>query len=195
MGRPPRHDADSLLDAAVALVTESGPGAVTMASVARKAGASSGSVYHRFPDQASLLSALWLRTVTRFQQGFFEVVATESPYEAAVASACHVVEWSRQHPDEALVLLVGAKNFGEAEWPKQARDQLADVNREVQRALRGLARRLGRTSKAETRRVVLAVVDLPYAVVRRHLSTGMPIPRSEVDLVADAVSVLLAPAA
>src|SRR5437764_1205677 len=171
MGRPPRHDADRLLDAAVGLAARSGPRSVTMAAVARAAGAPSGSVYHRFPDQPSLLSALWLRTMTRFQEGVLHALAGP-PEEAAVATARYVVEWSRKHPAEARVLLAGAREFGETEWPPHARERMAKANDEVERAVRALARGLGKSGKREVASVVLAVVDLPYAVVRRHLVRG-----------------------
>lgn len=191
MGRPARHDADRLLDAAVALVTASGPRAVTMAAVARTAGAPSGSVYHRFPDQPALLAALWLRTVQRFQAGFLAAVAEEPPHRAAADAARHVVDWSRQNPAEARVLLVGAHEFAESEWAEQARERTQAANAEVERAMRSLARRLGRSRKSEVARVVLAVVDLPYAVVRRYLSQGAAIPEREGDVVAEAVRDLL----
>ncbi|MCI2422573.1 TetR/AcrR family transcriptional regulator [Saccharopolyspora sp. K220] len=191
MGRPPQHDADRLLDAAVALVAETGPRGVTMAAVARAAGAPSGSVYHRFPDQAALLSALWLRTAFRFQEGFFAALDGQ-PQEAAVAAARYVVKWCRAHPDEAKVLLAGAGAFGAAEWAESARDRLAAGNAQVEQALADLAQRLGRTDARGHSRVVLAVVDLPYAVVRRYLVRGDPIPALEVGTVADAVRDLLA---
>lgn len=177
MGRPPRHDADRLLDAAVSLVATHGPRGLTMAAVAREAGAPSGSVYHRFPDQRALLAAVWERTVTRFQVGFLEALAGDEPQDAAIAAARHVVEWSRQHPEQAQVLLAGAREFGAARQ-----------NSEVDQSIRELAERLDGTAPD---RVVLAVVDLPYAVVRRHLSRGDSIPEHAADLVAEAAQALL----
>jgi AcrR family transcriptional regulator len=122
MGRPPRHDSDRLLDSAVTLAADAGPQAVTMSAVARTAGAPSGSVYHRFPDRPTLLAALWLRTVLRFQEGFLAALEEDPPLRGAVAAARHVVEWSKAHPPEARVLLYGARDFAEAEWPAQARE-------------------------------------------------------------------------
>ena len=121
MGRPPQHDTDRLLDAAVAVVATHGPRALTMAAVARTAKAPSGSVYHRFPDRPALLAAVWLRTVARFQQGFLRALTHDSPRDAATSAAQHVVDWSRQHPDQAQVLLAGAREFAEADWSTQAR--------------------------------------------------------------------------
>ncbi|WP_405619553.1 TetR/AcrR family transcriptional regulator [Streptomyces sp. NBC_01508] len=182
MGRPPAHDPQSLLDAAVSLAAESGPAAVTMAAVARRAGAPSGSVYHRFAKRPALLSALWLRTVSRFQDGFLAALDT-----SAVAAARHVVEFSRAHPDEARVLVHGARDFGEPEWDTAARDELRRLNRRVETALVATAARLA----CEVERVVLATVDLPLAAVRRPLLAGGDVPAATVTLVAEGAAALL----
>ena len=187
MGRPPRHDADKLLDAAVGLVAEGGPRTVTMAAVARAAQAPSGSVYHRFPDQPALLAALWLRTVDRFQAGFLEALDSGGP----VAAARHVIEWSRCNVPQARVLLAGARSFGESDWTQEARDRLDQANEGVYAELRRRGRELGFTRKQDMSRFQLAVVDLPYAVVRRNLMRGEEIPAFEVDVVVSAVRDLL----
>ncbi|MFG3438424.1 TetR/AcrR family transcriptional regulator [Nonomuraea sp. NPDC047897] len=188
MGRPPRHDADRLLDAAVALAADGGPGAVTAAAVAREAGAPSGSVYHRFPGRSALLAALWLRTVERFQDGFLAALETVPAIEAAPAAARHVVAWSRAHPAECGILLYGAADFDERHWPAAARERLKLANGRVAAALRTLAGRLGRD---DAERIVIATVDLPYAVVRRHLASGHGIPASAESTVADCAAALL----
>jgi AcrR family transcriptional regulator len=176
MGRPPRHDTDRLLDVAVSLAAATGPSSVTMAAVARAAGAPSGSVYHRFPTRAALLAALWLRTVDRFQEGFLAALADEQ----AQGAARHVITWSRANPDETRVLLYGPADFDEPEWPQDAREQLNARNRRISDALEGLAKRLG----TEVERLYLTTVDLPYATVRRHALAGKPIPPYTEDLVA-----------
>ncbi|WP_026416095.1 TetR/AcrR family transcriptional regulator [Actinomadura oligospora] len=189
MGRPARHDRDRLLDAAVDLAFEAGPSGVTVAAVARSAGAPSGSVYHRFPSAMALLAAVWLRTLERFQDGFVAAASGEPAGRAAVDAARQVVSWSRAHPREALLLQYGPRDFGQAEWPDADKDRLAHGNRRVQYALTDLAARLGHA--ADPGRVVLAVVDVPQSLVRRHLREGTPIPESAEDLVAEAATALL----
>jgi AcrR family transcriptional regulator len=228
MPRPARFDADELLDHAVALTAAEGPAAVTMARVARAAGAPSGSVYYRFPSRAELLAALWLRTVGRFQDGFLEAIeaartggasgtaasaarapghrpggeapARSAPHDAdatdplaaCAAGARFTVEWSRSHAGEAHVLLHGAGAFEPATWPDEARRRSAARVRRVEGALRALARDLGRDDAAGRERVTLAVVDVPYALVRRHLRARTPIPDSAGDLVEEAARAVLA---
>ena len=112
MGRPAKHDAETLLDAAAAIVADEGPVAVTMVAVARRAGVPSGSLYHRFPSRAALLGALWLRTVRRFKAGWLAALGGDDPL---VTAARHVVAWSRRNRAEALLLLHGASELAQAD--------------------------------------------------------------------------------
>ncbi|GLY66628.1 TetR family transcriptional regulator [Amycolatopsis taiwanensis] len=189
MGRPPRHDRDRLLDAAVDLAYDAGPAGVTVAAVARAAGAPSGSVYHRFPSAAALLAALWLRTLERFQEGFVAAISGEPVERAAEAAARYVVAWSRNHPREARLLRYGPRDFGQPDWPAAESDRFAADNRRVHEAVTALAARLGRSHDLD--RVILATVDVPLSAVSRHLRNDTPIPASAEDLVAEATIALL----
>jgi len=189
--RPARHDRDSLLDSAVALAAARGPAAVSMAEVGRAAGAPSGSVYHRFPSRAALLAELRLRTIGRFQEGFVAALGGEDPVGAAAAAAGYVVEWARTHPDEAAVLLYSAADFAADSWPGEARARETQLRGELERALGHLARRLGLSGHDARERLLVATVDLPYAVVRRHLRATTPIPDSAGRLVSATARLLL----
>ncbi|MFP3987010.1 TetR/AcrR family transcriptional regulator [Streptomyces sp. E11-3] len=176
MARPPQYDIHRLLDAALALAADAGPPAVTMAAVAKAAGAPSGSVYHRFPSRAALLAQLWLRTVERFQEGWFAVLESEDdPRRAAAASSRHVVAWCRGHRAEAAVLLYGAADFGRDGWPQEYVRRMDEGNRRVRDALGALGASLGARGQLEADRIALAVLDLPVTVVRRQLRSGAPI--------------------
>jgi AcrR family transcriptional regulator len=192
MGRPARFDADLLLDAALDLAAGGGPEAVTMAAVAERAGAPSGSVYHRFAGRPALLAALWLRTVARFQERYLAALAADGdPGAAAVGAARVVIEHSRAHPRDAAVLLEGARAFGSASWPAGALEEARGHAADVDAALRALAVRLGLRGVAGRERVVLAVVDVPYAVVRRHLrAEGVVPPRAVAQVEAATAAVL-----
>jgi AcrR family transcriptional regulator len=194
MPRPARHDRDSLLDAAARLAAARGPAAVSMAEVGRVAGAPSGSVYHRFPSRAALLAELRLRTIGRFQEGFVAALQGDDPVDAAAAAAGYVVEWARMHSDEAAVLLYAAADFAADSWPGEARAREGQLRGELERALGHLARRLGLSGRDGRERLVVATVDLPYAVVRRHLRATTPIPDSARGLVSDTAHVLLSKA-
>jgi AcrR family transcriptional regulator len=171
MPRPRLFTLDDLLDAAAALLAADGPSAVTMSAVARAAGAPSGSMYHRFPTRAALCGELWLRTEERFHAGFIAALsASTDPQQRCVAAARFTVQWCRDHPVEAQVLLAGADALGAADWP----DELTSRRKRLHRALRRNLAGLG----ADPDRINAAVIDIPYAVVRRHLIAGQRIPAS-----------------
>jgi len=109
MPRPARYTVDELLDAAAALLADQGPSAVTMSAVARAVSAPSGSMYHRFPTRAALCGELWIRTEERFQSGVAAALSSQGdPQRRGVAAARFTVQWCREHPHEAQVLLAGA---------------------------------------------------------------------------------------
>jgi AcrR family transcriptional regulator len=190
MGRPAKHDAEKLLDAAAAIVAAERPAAVTMVAVARRAGVPSGSLYHRFPTRPALMGELWLRTVRRFQVGWLEALRGDEPIAALVAAARHVVAWSRRNRDEAWLLLHGANEFAQADWPAATRRAIEQQQRDAEAALRAVATALG-GGRDTLDRVILAVVDIPYAVVRRRLRAGDPISRRAEALVEESVRALI----
>jgi len=184
MPRPALFTFDELLDAAAALLAADGPSAVTMSAVARAVRAPSGSMYHRFPTRAALCGELWLRTEGRFHAGFTAALSTSAnPQGRCVAAARFTVQWCRDHSIEAQVLLTGADALGVAEWP----DELVSRRNRLHRALR---RHLAAVS-ADQDRVNAAVIDIPYAVVRRHLIAGRSIPASADAIVEDCARTLI----
>lgn len=192
VGRPTLHPTEHLLDTAAALAAERGASRVTMAGVARAAGAPSGTLYHRFESRGALLGALWLRTVRRFHDGYLQELQGDPPDAACVAAARHVVTWSREHPAEARILLQGPTEMGSADWPPAVRGDAEALRDEVDTALGRLARRMGGNGRAARERVVFASVDIPYALLRRHLEAGT-LPADAEDLVEVCVRALVAP--
>ncbi|MGE0221446.1 TetR/AcrR family transcriptional regulator [Mycolicibacterium sp.] len=187
MPRPALYTADVLLDAAAELLAEDGPAAVTMAAVARITGAPSGSVYHRFPTRAALCGELWVRTEERFQDGLIDALSGEGdPQQRCVAGALRVVELCRDHPVQAQVLLAGPDELGAGEWP----DPLTGRRKRLQRKLRKV---LGDICD-DASRAHAALIDVPYAIARRHLRARQAIPASADAIVADCARALIDPA-
>lgn len=195
MGRPARFSDHDLVKAATALAAGQGPASVTMAAVARAAGAPSGSLYHRFPGRPALLAAVWLHALEGFQVGCRQALSAASAEEAAVGTARHVVSWSREHPDMARVLLHRPTEFAFPRWSEPDRVRMERANVEVARLLEKVAERMrepGEGAAHALERVRLAVVDLPLALVRRHLLEGSELPREVTELAADSARRLLA---
>lgn len=196
MARPSLFDTDQFLDAAVRLAAASGPAGVTMSAVAHEVGAPSGSVYHRFTGRTALLAQVWLRTVERFQEGYFAAIEAEADaWHAGRAAARHVISWSRAHPEEAALLLYGAEDFGRADWSEEHIHRADRGGRRVRAALGSLAKGLGAEGPRAGERVTLAVIDLPLSVVRRHLRAGLPLPAHAEDLAEECTAALLGPPA
>src|SRR3954447_17393908 len=116
----PVHDTSAILDAAARLLVAGSADAITIAGVIREAGGSSGSVYHRFPNRAALLAAVWNRTVQRFHAELSKLFDGE-PVAAAADLGAGTVSWCRANPADARVLLAGLGSFEPAALPPEDR--------------------------------------------------------------------------
>src|SRR5215470_9898933 len=100
--------------AALAIALEHGPAAVTVASISDRLKAPTGSFYHRFASRDVLLGNLWLKTILDFQRGVGAALAERDGLKAAL----HTPKWSREHLDEArLLLLFDREDFVAGAWP------------------------------------------------------------------------------
>jgi AcrR family transcriptional regulator len=193
MARPAKYTEDQILDAAVRLVADRGPAAATVGAIAEALEAPVGSIYHRFASRDLLLARLWLRTVKRFQHGFLEALSGDDLDDAALNAALHCTKWVRGHRDEARVLLLYRhRDLLAGDWPEDLADDLAQLNADVDAAMRRHARRrFGRADARAMSRLTFALVDIPYAAIRRHLAAGKTPPPGADGLVTEAVKALL----
>ena len=191
MARPAKFTDDEILDAALRQVTD-GAGA-TVAGIAAAVGAPTGSIYHRFPSRDVLVARLWLRTVAGFQDGLVAVLAEQDPADAGRHAVRYFLEWTRDHPVEAQLLLLHRRDDLLADgWPDVVRERAAAVAEQFDDALRDYTRRrLGSLSQDAQRRAAFAVVDIPFAAVRRHLAAGEAPPPMLDDLVVRAHDAVL----
>lgn len=186
MGRPAKFDQDRILDAALAVTAEAGPGAATIAAIAERLGAPSGSIYHRFGSRDLLLATLWVRTVRRFQRGYIEAL-TRGDAEAA---ALHTPRWCREHPDEAAVLVLHRRQDLASAWPAELAGDLDGLNGRFLEALDAFA---ADRPGVDRERLLFATVDVPYGAVRRHLLERRPPPPLVDELVAATCRAVLTP--
>jgi AcrR family transcriptional regulator len=169
VGRPAKFSQDQILDAALAVVAEDGLGAATMSAIAGRAGAPTGSLYHRFGSHDLLLAALWIRTVRSFQRGFVDALVAGDTELAAL----HTPRWCRQHPAEAALLLLHRRQELAARWPAELGEDLDTLNTQVSDALNSFA---ARHPGVDHEKLIFATVDVPYGTVRRYLLEGRPPP-------------------
>ena len=176
MAPPRKHETDVILDATRALVLAEGPRAASVAAIATASGAPAGTLYHRFGNRDGILSAAWLRALERFQSRAMGAEG-DSALDTAVAMAVAAVTFARNHTEDArLLLTLRPTDLLDGEPDTSFRDTLAAMNAPLIERVGELARALfgSRRSRAVDA-VSRAVVDLPYAVVRRHAHDD-PIP-------------------
>jgi AcrR family transcriptional regulator len=174
MPRPALYDADELMDAARGLILERGPRSAGIREIARRSGAPSGSLYHRFGSRDNLVGITWLRAVRRFQSGFLDALADEIPERAVERAIAWSVDYALSEPaDTRLLLSHGRRDLLDGNPGAHLAAQIALVNEELEQAVCALARRLfGALTARNVERVTYAVIDLPSAVLRRHVLAG-----------------------
>jgi AcrR family transcriptional regulator len=168
---PPRkHDTDLILDAARSLALRDGPRAASVAAIANESGAPAGTLYHRFGSRDGILAAAWTRALARFQVRALEASQAEDDLAAAVGMALATIRFAREAPDDARLLLsLRRDDLLDADPGEELRERLAAMNAPLEAQLRRVARGLlGRADARAMDRVARAVVDVPYAAVRRH---------------------------
>jgi len=172
---------DDFLAAALAIVAEQGPSAVTVGSISERLQSPTGSFYHRFASRDVLLGELWLRTVLEFQQGVRAAIDAGDGLRAAL----HTPAWVREHLDKArLLLLYHRDDFVHGEWPEQLRAGAAALTQGVQTGSARYARLVfGRAGAEERRLAQFLLSEVPLAAVRQHLLRREPPPPLVDDLI------------
>ena len=169
MAPPRKHQTDVILDATRALVLADGPRAASVAAIAEASGAPAGTLYHRFGNRDGILTAAWLRALGRFQTRIM-AVSSDSVLDTAVAMAVATVRFARELPDDARILLtIRPGDLLDGEPSAAFRATVDEMNAPLVERVADLARKLyGRSTSRNVDAVSRAVVDMPYAVVRRH---------------------------
>ncbi|APE16929.1 TetR/AcrR family transcriptional regulator [Mycolicibacterium pallens] len=176
MAPPRKHETDAILDAARRLVLAEGPRAASVAAIAKVSGAPVGTLYHRFGNRDGVVTAVWLRALERFQARAMAASGSD-PLEVAVQMAVATVDFARDCAEDArLLLTIRPDDLRDAEPDPEFTTTLAAMNAPLVARVTELARQLyGRGDARSVDAVTRAVVDLPYAVVRRHAhDDGMP---------------------
>ncbi|MFI6172736.1 TetR/AcrR family transcriptional regulator [Nocardia sp. NPDC051052] len=171
MAPPRKHDTDVILDATRTLVLTDGPRAASVAAIAEASGAPVGTLYHRFGNRNGVLTAAWLRALERFQRGVLAAADEHpDPVEAGVAMVSAALVFGRELPDDARLLLnLRVSDLLDGGPDDDFRARLSTMNAPLIGHLRRLATALfGRAGDREIDAVSRAVVDLPYAALRRH---------------------------
>jgi AcrR family transcriptional regulator len=196
MAPPRKHHTDAILDATRTLVLTEGPRAASVAAIANASGAPAGTLYHRFGNRDGIVAAAWLRALERFQLRAMAASGAEPPLQACVAMAVAAVGFARDlNEDARLLLTIRPADLLDAEPDPSFTATLAAMNAPLIVRLDELARGLyGHADVRAVDAVARAVVDLPYAAVRRHANAD-PMPSwLEADIAAAVRALLQLPA-
>lgn len=163
----------AILDAAMALVTERGPAAVTMSQIAEGAGIGRGTLYRYFPDVESILTA-WHDGQVAAHIAHLEGVREDSPGDplAAVLSAYAHLLHQRPHGTGLAALVHRGEHLAGAQ------DRLHDLLRELLDAAARTGRVRSDTSPDELAdwclHALTAVADAPSpAAVQRLVAVTL----------------------
>lgn len=198
MGRLRLYTSDQILDGARGLVLGEGVAAATIGNIARASGAPPGSIYYRFDSREALLAELWIRAVERAQRHCIAAVeAAGEPAEAVVAGGLSIFDFVLSEPADAQLLVsMRRTDLIRSPLPPPLVERLRALNRPVERLVAQLAGQLFGQSSAQARELVtLAVFDLPYGSIRRHLLAGAAPPASHRTYVEPAIRAVLEVAA
>jgi AcrR family transcriptional regulator len=170
--RASKFDEEGIIAVAGRLMAAHGPSGATIGAIARSVGAPTGSIYHRFASRDILLATVWLRAAAAFQDAVFERLAGAAPREAGLEAALYMAERVREHPQEArLLFLPRREEFVDRGWPATFRRRAARLAEQIETELRAFSRRLCDREDARTvRMVAYAVIEAPFAAIRRHVA-------------------------
>jgi AcrR family transcriptional regulator len=178
MTRRALHLKDDILDATRAVVLNRGVRSATVNAIAGRSGAPVGSLYHHFGSRDRLLAALWIRAVRRSQSEFLSASQHSDPEQAAVDAAMSLYRFVLEHPQDARLLAAFRREdlLRDARSPGLIRE-LRELNRPLERATADLASRVfGRATWQTVEQTMVAVIDIPMGLLRRHLLAASPPP-------------------
>jgi AcrR family transcriptional regulator len=180
MGRRKHFTHNEFIDAAVMLIAENGPGALTISALSERIGAPVGSVYHRFSSRDVLLAELWLKIVESFQGEFLKILETDG-----LEAALYGLQWVRAHPQEGRVLLLyRCQDLTSGEWPEDLKRRALRLSSELDGGIRLFTKKqFGRITRKDIDRVAYALYDAPVGAVRRYLQNNEVPPESIAELI------------
>jgi AcrR family transcriptional regulator len=195
MPRPSRFSEAQILDATAALVAEGGPGAATIGAISHLMKAPSGSIYHRFASRDALLGRLWLSKAAFFQNRFAVALTDPDPANAGLAAALSMPRAVRDDFAGARVMLLHRPDdFLDGEWPTDMAAESTRLKGQVGELMNDITRRLfGKAGTDALRLTYFAMIDVPFAAVRRHVAANELPPRSVEQLIATAYAALIQP--
>jgi AcrR family transcriptional regulator len=185
MVRTARFSAKHFMDAAIALIAEGGPGAATMQAIARRVGAPTGSIYHRFASRSAILAAAWNASYGSLASVLAPLLQAGRPREAALA----LLPWAGEDRYRARFLLLHepVSLFEDAPPPEPLRQEMERLENKMDQAFRACITRAGDSAlrDEDLARAKFLIFDAPIAILRPHLLADSAIPPFAGQMIAD----------
>jgi AcrR family transcriptional regulator len=176
MVRTARFSAEHFIGAAIALVAEGGPGAATLQAIARRVGAPTGSIYHRFESRSAILAAAWNASYGSLAADLAPLLQAGRPREAALA----LLPWAGtdRHRARFLLLHEPVSLFEDAPPPEPLRQEMERQEGQMDQAFRACIARIsgGIIREEDLARAKFMIFDAPIAILRPHLQAEGAIP-------------------
>jgi AcrR family transcriptional regulator len=153
-----------------------------MAAIASALGAPNASIYHRFRSRDELLGRLWLQKAAFFQDNFVKALRDPDAVEAGLQAALSLPRSTRADFNGARILLLHRReDFLGDRWPEEMRKEAERLGLQVVQTLNSLTKRLfGSVTSKARRTTTFAVLDVPFAAVRRYVGANK-VPPEEVE--------------
>ncbi len=169
----------------MALVAEGGPAAATMQAIARRVGAPTGSIYHRFESRSAVLGAAWNAAYASFVLALAPPLREGRPRDAALA----ILPWAREDGCRARFLLLHepVTLFEDTPPPAPLRAELERLEDAFDGAFRACVAAQGEGGVREEAlaRAKFLIFDAPIAVLRPHLMRGGTVPPFAAQMIAE----------
>ena len=189
----PYHHGDLrrvLIDAALKLVEEGGPEAVSVREAARRAGVSAGAPFRHFESRVALLTAVAEEAQRRFRAEIDAVLAvapTDDPLQRFRSFGIAYLRWAMKNPAHFEIISSG-RHFDHDGAASLSRDN-AELIALTERLL-GEAFARGQLKPADPKQVQIAGRALVYGFARMNIDGHFPrwgVPAREVERLSEAV--------
>ncbi len=165
---------EAMIEAAVALIEEVGPYAVTVREVARRAGVSPGAPFRHFPTRAALLTAVAEEAMRRFQAEIAAALAAvgpASPRARLLTVGRAYLAWAVRNPTHFKVI----SNRDLIDYASSS--TLMGINAQTQALMEGLFRAASEAGELRSDDIagqVLASRGLVYGLARMAADGHLP---------------------
>jgi AcrR family transcriptional regulator len=124
-----RRRRQAILDAALACFSDEGYDETTVADIRRRAGASTGSIYHHFGSKEQIAATLYLEGLRQSQEaGLAALLRTRTVRTGVAAQVSAYLDWVVAHPEMARFLF----GMRHAPFLDDAEPTIGGMNRDVQ---------------------------------------------------------------